>query len=141
MKKRLTTLLLAFALVASLPPVFAQTDTKSAPKRRSKADTSTKAGKAKAEPAKAEAAKAEAAKVAPAKAETAKTSAKAVQGASNAEIGAAKSAGKVWVNTDTKVYHKGGRWYGKTKEGKFMTEDEAKRAGFTAAKSEIGSKK
>ena len=56
--------------------------------------------------------------------------------ASDADIAAAKSAGKVWVNTDSKVYHKGGRWYGKTKQGKFMTEAEAKAAGYTAAKSD-----
>ena len=52
----------------------------------------------------------------------------------DADIAAAKSAGKVWVNTGTKKYHAGGKWYGKTKEGKFMTEAEAKAAGFTAAK-------
>jgi hypothetical protein len=42
----------------------------------------------------------------------------------------------VWVNTDSKVYHKGGRWYGKTKTGKFMTEDEAKAAGYRAAQNQ-----
>jgi hypothetical protein len=47
----------------------------------------------------------------------------------------------VWVNTETKVYHKGGRWYGKTKQGKFMSESEAQAAGFKAAKAEIGEKK
>lgn len=43
--------------------------------------------------------------------------------------------GMVWVNTETKVYHyEGDRWYGKTKEGKFMTEQDAMRAGYRAAK-------
>jgi hypothetical protein len=43
--------------------------------------------------------------------------------------------GKVWVNTDTKVYHKeGDRWYGKTKHGEYMTEDEAIQKGYRAAK-------
>ncbi len=55
-------------------------------------------------------------------------------GASAADIAAAKSSGKVWVNTDTGVYHKSGRWYGKTKAGKFMTETEAKAAGYKEAK-------
>lgn len=62
----------------------------------------------------------------------------ATPAASDADIAAAKAAGKVWVNTGTKVYHKGGQWYGKTKQGKFMTEDEAKKAGFTEDKGEAG---
>ena len=49
------------------------------------------------------------------------------------EIAAAKASGKVWVNTDSGVYHKSGRWYGKTKAGKFMTEAEAKAAGYKEA--------
>ena len=53
---------------------------------------------------------------------------------SAADIAAAKASGKVWVNVDSGVYHKGGRWYGKTKNGKFMTVDEAKKAGYKAAK-------
>jgi hypothetical protein len=52
---------------------------------------------------------------------------------SSADIAAARASGKVWVNTSTGVYHKGGRWYGKTKSGKFMTEAEAKSAGYKAA--------
>jgi len=53
--------------------------------------------------------------------------------ASSEEIAAAKASGKVWVNTDSGVYHKSGRWYGKTKAGKFMTESEAKAAGYKEA--------
>ena len=53
---------------------------------------------------------------------------------SGAEIAAAKAAHKVWVNLQTGIYHKGGRWYGKTKNGKFMTVDEAKKAGYKPAK-------
>jgi hypothetical protein len=56
--------------------------------------------------------------------------------APDAEIASAKSSGKVWVNLDSKVYHKGGRWYGKTKSGKFMAEDEAKAAGYKASQSD-----
>jgi competence protein ComEA len=43
--------------------------------------------------------------------------------------------GMVWVNTATKVFHRqGDPWYGKTKEGKFMTEAEATQAGYRASK-------
>ena len=50
------------------------------------------------------------------------------------EIADAKAKGMVWVNTSSKIYCKEGKNYGKTKQGKFMTEDEAKAAGNTAAK-------
>jgi hypothetical protein len=56
--------------------------------------------------------------------------------ASDSDIASAKSSGKVWVNTDSGVYHKGGRWYGKTKTGKFMTEGEAKAAGYKASETD-----
>ncbi len=47
----------------------------------------------------------------------------------------APAPGMVWVNLDTKVYHKeGDRWYGKTKHGKYMTESDAIAAGYRAAK-------
>lgn len=63
--------------------------------------------------------------------------AKSESGAPTAqEIAAAKASHKVWVNLNTGIYHRRGRWYGKTKAGKFMTEDEAKKAGYKAAKRE-----
>ncbi len=44
-------------------------------------------------------------------------------------------AGMVWVNLDSKVFHRqGSRWYGKTKNGKFMTEADAVAAGYREAK-------
>lgn len=49
----------------------------------------------------------------------------------------AANGGVVWVNTDSRIYHKPGtRWYGKTKHGKYMTEADAKRAGYRAAAKE-----
>jgi hypothetical protein len=42
--------------------------------------------------------------------------------------------GLVWVNSETKVYHKeGSRFYGRTKKGKYMTEAEAIKEGNKAA--------
>jgi hypothetical protein len=59
-----------------------------------------------------------------------------VRNATAAESQAAKASGKVWVNTETGVYHKSGQWYGATKQGKFMTEQDAMKAGYRAAKNE-----
>jgi hypothetical protein len=53
------------------------------------------------------------------------------------EIADAKTKGEVWVNTSSKVYHKEeSKFYGKTKRGKFMSEDDAKKAGYHEAKNE-----
>src|SRR3954447_12082485 len=42
--------------------------------------------------------------------------------------------GKVWVNSETHVYHKeGSHFYGTTKQGKYMTEAEAIKEGNKAA--------
>ena len=43
----------------------------------------------------------------------------------------------VWVNTDSHIYHKeGSRYYGKTKQGKYMSEADAMKEGDRPAKKE-----
>jgi hypothetical protein len=69
---------------------------------------------------------------APARTNPARASAE-TNSTSDSQIAAAKSSGMVWVNTDSGIYHKSGRWYGKTKTGKFMSEAEAKAAGYKEA--------
>jgi len=70
----------------------------------------------------------------PEKAQPARSSVSPANVASASDIAAAKAAGKVWVNLETGVYHKGGRWYGRTKNGKFMTEAEAKKGRYRESK-------
>jgi hypothetical protein len=53
----------------------------------------------------------------------------AMPGPSDEAIAAAKARGLVWVDPSTKVYYKGGQFYGKTRRGEFMPEDVAKKDG------------
>jgi hypothetical protein len=63
-----------------------------------------------------------------------KVKAPAAPAPSAADIADATSKGMVWVNLNTKVYHKAGvPTYGTTKNGKFMSEADAKAAGYKAA--------
>ena len=49
--------------------------------------------------------------------------------------------GMVWVNLDTKVFHReGDRYDGNTKHGKYMTEADALKAGYREAKKGGGGK-
>jgi len=50
--------------------------------------------------------------------------------------------GMVWVNLKSKVYHvEGDRYYGKTKSGEWLTEDEAIKKGYRKSKQETKTKK
>lgn len=69
------------------------------------------------------------------------TTAPAAGAPSDKDIADAKAKGLVWVNTSSKVYHKDGQFYGKTKQGKFMTEADAQKEGNREAKPSATSKK
>ncbi|MCC6389789.1 MAG: hypothetical protein IT167_04235 [Bryobacterales bacterium] len=71
---------------------------------------------------------------APKTAQAPKKKAEAAPPPSAQEIADAKAKGLVWVNLSTGVYHKEGQFFGKTKNGKFMSEEDAKKAGYRAAK-------
>jgi hypothetical protein len=55
-------------------------------------------------------------------------------GETASEIAQARAKGLVWVNTKSRIYHTGGRYYGTTKHGRFTTLADARKAGYRAAK-------
>jgi len=124
-----------------LPAQDTTEKTKRSKKKKEKQAEASPAATATATPAPAPAA---APTPAPAPASTAKSTKRTPAdsaGVSDADIARAQSSGMVWVNTDSGVYHKSGRYFGKTKQGKFMSEADAKKANYREAKQEVGTKK
>jgi len=100
----------------------------------SKSKRAAKKLAAESKPAETAPAAAPAAKSEPVKTMTHKTPVATTSTASASDIASAKSKGMVWVNTESKVYHSDGKYYGNTKHGQFMSAADAQKAGYKAAK-------
>jgi hypothetical protein len=77
----------------------------------------------------------ETSKAAPKTTQTARPTDTARPGSTEVAAKTPPQKGMVWVNTDSGIFHKeGDRWYGKTKQGEFMTEADALKKGYREAK-------
>jgi competence protein ComEA len=111
--------------------------TKSASKSRSSSTGAAAAPPPTNAPASSTPAPAAAPASAPTQAASAPPAAPAAAAKSAPQAQPSPGSGMVWVNLDSGVYHKEGtRYYGKTKNGKYMSEADALKAGYRAAKNE-----
>jgi DNA uptake protein ComE-like DNA-binding protein len=124
--------------VGNAPAVAAAPQpTKSAPKSRASSSGAATAPPPSSAPASSSSAPAAASAPAPAPAASASAAAPATSAKSTPQPQPSPGSGMVWVNLDSGVYHKEGtRYYGKTKNGKYMSEADALKAGYRAAKNE-----
>jgi hypothetical protein len=125
--------------IDKISPLVTASKPKKAKAQIDKPATTEKAAKsstsAKSSAAAAPAAAAPAAAGAPGPGPANRSTASKAAPASDVAARPAPAKGMVWVNTATKVYHyEGDQWYGKTKEGKYMTEQDAVKAGYRASK-------
>jgi hypothetical protein len=113
------------AEAAPEPPKKSSTKSAKSESTKKSTEASAKDEAPAAQPAPAPAKSAEPAPTPPAKSASAKTST------------APPGPGTVWVNTESGVYHySNSQYYGKTKQGKYMSEADADKAGYHAAKNE-----
>ena len=141
LKSRFIVLFGALLTVAGSISLWAQTSQQTGDQSQSDSSTAAKDKKQKPAdaPAAAPTAPAKSTNTAPAVTPTAPaapaTAAAAPKPPTAQQVPPADHSGMVWVNTVSGVYHKPGtHWYGKTKQGKYMTEADAQKAGFRPAK-------
>jgi len=105
-------------------PATDQSDSNSAKSKKNKPGTTTDSTSTTPAPTPAPSSPASAAK--PPAATTKPSTSQSAQPAAPAN-----NASMVWVNTESGIYHKqGSRYFGKTKQGKYMTEADAIKAGY-----------
>jgi cytoskeletal protein RodZ len=125
-----------FTVILGIAPLAAQTQPATSNSTNSTTSTTTTTQPAKKARKKSTAAADSSTASAPAVASSSPATGKTPAPAAPAAA-APPQKGMVWVNTASGVYHvEGAKYYGKTKQGKYMTEADAQKAGYHIAKGE-----